>query len=153
MPWTILLNKWLWVALALAGLSLALAYERHGKIAAQTALTSEKAAFGLFKEEVRQAGEKAAKDAKEKETRYALQTKSAIAARDDALRRLRESANRPIGGFVPADTRPASAGGICYDPPALDAAIRRFAAGVQGLIIEGDAASLDAKALIQGWPR
>jgi hypothetical protein len=154
MNWMGLLLNWrTWAVLALAGALGAAWIEHRSAVKWEGRYEAEKAAGAAFRAQVAAAGEQATKKAKETEAGYAKQVKTAVAARDDALKRLRESANRPIGGFVPPDTRPASAGGICYDPSALDAAIRQFATGVQGIVAQGDAASLDAQALIQAWPR
>ena len=162
MPWTLLLNKWLWVAMAISVLTLAVAYERHGKIAAQTALASEKANYAAFVDQVKQVGEKAQAAAAAKEKGYADQITVATSERDAALRKLRQSAGagpRP-GDLSRPPAAPAGDPQVCLDSTAYTAALagyRERLATILGRIgeIAGscDEAQIDAQALISSWPK
>ena len=140
------LTTWAMLGLGMIVLGLGMA------VKVQTArLDAAKAEHAAFVAQVKQNGEIAAKAAKLKEAQDAKQISDAITARNAALKRLRDdnSASRRVP-IVPA----AAAGSetICFQQSALSAAVERYRAGVRGLVAEGDAAQIDAIALIQAWP-
>ena len=118
------------------------------------------AQFESFKDKTAALGE-AAKAAKVlKETQDAKQIADAVVARDDALAKLRQSAGAGSRRLSSAPAAPAGSNQICFGAAAYTAAfaefgksLGRFMAETNGLAIEGDAAQIDAKSLIQAWPK
>jgi hypothetical protein len=101
-----------------------------------------------------EAGFKATLDNKLKEQANAKTISDALTARNDALNKLRLAKAGPGSGRLPSVTpAPVGSGNQCYDPSALASAIEKFRAGVEILVGEGDSASIDAKALIDSWPK
>jgi hypothetical protein len=108
----------------------------------------------------------AAADAKitqlEREKGYVTQVSLAVSARDAALAGLRaaqaSAASRTASGSNPQ--APAGSSYVCYDAPAFNAAFQQFGRqldgfiqATRGIVAEGDAAAIDARSLIQGWPK
>ena len=56
----------------------------------------------------------------------------------------------PASSGTPAGTD--RAGQICFDEAQLDGAIRRFIAGIQGIVGDGQAAVIDSQAILDSWP-
>ena len=108
-------------------------------------------------------GKIAEANAKLKEAEYDKNLSAATAGRDDALKRLQlakaeaNSAGRRVSSNPAA---PAGSSKVCFNSPAYDAAFKRFGErlntvlqGITGLAYQGDAANIDAKALIDAWPK
>lgn len=146
-------NRWAVVAIIVAVLGLAVGIQTLRLNASQAREKAVQASFDSFVAQTKAIGEVAAKQAKETEAKYAKQAQSAIASRDDALRRLRESATSSGRDRVPIT--PASAPGdsqICFEPAGFAAAVEGFRGRVQGIVTEGQAAQIDAQALLGAWP-
>jgi len=113
-------------------------------------LKAVKAEYAQYQAGVKAQGELAIKANKAKEAQYAKNIKSAVAGRDAALKRLRDSAGSSAAPISPKP--PAGSDQLCFDPPAFAAAVEAFRSGVQGIVTEGDAAQIDAESLVQAWP-
>ena len=125
-------------------------------------LKAVEAQYDGFKQTVKANGEKAEAEAKLKESQNDQQIDDAITVRDDALAKLRAAtqanpAGRRLSG---SPTAPAGSSQICIDASAYNAAFSRYRErlggsmeGIRRLVIEGDEAAIDAKALIQAWPK
>lgn len=95
---------------------------------------------------------------KRKETENAKRIQDALGERDAALKRLR---NKPRPVSLSDPTAPASVGSrFSIETSAYNAAMGEFRkslgaglAEAQRLATEGDEAAIDAKALLQSWPR
>ena len=137
------------VLVALLGAGLAVQTKR---------VESCKAEHAAFVAQVKQNGEIAAKAAKLKEAQDAKQIKDAISGRDLALAKLHNTnpAKRNLSATASA---PAGSNEVCLGSAAYNVAMERYRGrlergmdGITGLAREGDAAQIDAIALIQAWP-
>lgn len=116
-------------------------------------INTERANFRAFKSEVSAAGEKAKAEKLTREKGWEDEIKNSNSQRDAALASLRDS-ERSRRSRVPI-TPAATDGGdkICFSQKALSAAVERYRGRILGLVAEGDAAQIDAQALIRAWPR
>ena len=143
-----------WFVVPIALLMASTAYYRGQTHQEHAKRIEVEAAYEQFKAGVKIAGEAAQAAAKAKDQANEKTIKSAVAGRADALRRLRDAESNTSSRSVPLV--PAAAAGdrqICFDPPALTAAVERYRARVRGLAQSGDEAQIDAQALIDGWPK
>ena len=144
-----------WVAVAagvaFVGMSIALKVQ-------SSRLESCKTEAAAFKAQVKAEGDLAIKQAKAKEAQDAKQIKDALTQRDIALAKLRSNSSRSRNLSASA-TAPAGSQSVCLGSTAYNAALERYRGrlklsldGIAGLATEGDAAQIDAAALIQAWP-
>ena len=116
--------------------------------------------FDVFVAQVAAEGEKAKAAELEKEKARETAIKSAVASRNVALAKLRESASSPRD---PVPAAPAAAPGtdqICFGSAGYTAAFAKFRdvlvaslETARGIALSGDSCQIDARALIEGWPR
>lgn len=155
------INKLEFEGIALLALLLAFAVMAGAIHHYRSELLVVQAQFDAFKQTVEAQGKQAQAEAKLKETINAQAITNATTARDAALDKLRiaqaSAGRRSLPGAIAA---PAGSRSVCFDATAYNAAhaefLKRFAAGISatiGLAVEGDAANIDAQALIQGWPK
>ena len=133
-------------------------HERYleGKKEVQTVLDK-------FVADTKAEGLKSQNDALLKEKLYATQIATATVTRDDALNRLRIAQAAANSGRRASSSNPTastSLAAVCIPTPTFNAAFQRFGERLDGfiqgtrqLITEGDAASIDAKAVIQAYPK
>ena len=120
-----------------------------------------KAGFSEFKSTVEANGKRAQAEAKLKEATNAQAISGALTERDAALVRLRDSQKRSASRRLSSGpAAPAGSDQICISSTAYNAAFQRFRErlvssldGLGSLAVEGDEAQLDAKALIEAWPK
>lgn len=121
------------------------------------ALKMTEAQYEAFQAEVKATGEAAKAKELEKEKIRANAIQKAAFERDTAvadLRRLRDETTRSRSYVVPPSAAAAKDGSrVCFDFKAFDAAIRKFDQDVSGIAAAGDEARLNARALIEGWPK
>lgn len=114
-------------------------------VSAKSDLAAETARFSAFKAGVKTEGEKAAKDAKDKEAADLKLKKETddehvkkVAGLNTSLERLRRNRISPGGGIVPAapstTKRPEI---VAFDRAEFDRAFRGFEEGLEGLLGEG----------------
>ena len=109
-----------------------------------------------FKQTVEAQGKQAQAEAKLKESNNAIQISTAVANRNDALARLRVAQAAASAAASRVPITPAAAKGSdrqCFEPKALSAAVERYRGRVLGLVAEGDRAAIDAKTLMDSWPK
>ena len=118
--------------------------------------------FDAFVAQEKAAGELAQQAALKKEQDNAKQIKDAVTSRDAALAKLRQSAGTSSGrrDLSSSPTAPAGDSKICLGAQAYTTALAGYRdrlAGILDRIIrlspEGDAAQIDAQALLAGWPK
>lgn len=122
-------------------------------------VNSCRAEFDAFKVKVESKGEAAKEVNKEKEKANEDTRKRVVTRRNADRKRLRDTA--ASGGGMPVSPATVAADrGVCFDAAGYNAAHERFASGLErlipqlrGLAIEGDEAGIDARALIDSWPR
>ena len=140
---------------AIIGLGIALLLALGALHIARADLGAVQAQYDGFKQTVEAQGKQAQAEAKLKETQNAQAINVAVTDRDTALSKLRDvqqaySASRRMS-LVPAAAQGSSS--QCFSPAALTTAVEQYRAAVFGLVAEGDRAGIDAKALIQAWPK
>lgn len=119
--------------------------------------TDERVKSVAFKAQVEALGKEAEKRKVEKEAQDAKQIKDALSERDAALVKLRQ---RPSPRSLPSNTAPASASGyVCLPTATYNSAMGEFRkslergmADARGNAEQGDAAQIDAEALLSAWP-
>lgn len=106
----------------------------------------------------KQAGEIALQYAKRKDDDNANRIKTAITDRDTALARLRKSTLASRVSYVPIAASASSQ--VCGRASIINGALASFGqainrrlADAQRDAVEGDAAEVDAKALVDAWPK
>lgn len=145
-----ILGNWrVWIAVAVSVWALATyaIYERGNAAVAR---------LDTFKAQVEAVGQQAIARAKEKELENANRINAAITRRDVELARLRVlvQQTRAGGSVLPSNTGAAKDDNrICFDRTKLDGALQRFIGEAAGIAQGGDIAVIDARALIQAWPR
>ena len=144
--WITLLSRF-WYVLVIVALLASTAWYRNS--AEKTQLK-----FDAFVSETKALGEQAKAHKIEKEYQDAKQITDAVTSRNAALASLRTAQANASRSRVPlAPQATAGSSQICFDPPALSAAVERYRGRVRGLVETGDEANIDAKALIQAWPK
>jgi hypothetical protein len=142
------LGNWrVWMAAAVSVWALATyaLYERGNAAIAR---------LDTFKAQVEAVGQQAIARNKEIERGYKQKMDSAVAGRADALKRLQLAQARAGGSVLPSNTGAAKDDSrICFDRAKLDGALQRFIGEAAGIAQGGDIAVIDARALIQAWPR
>lgn len=131
-----------------------------GLLALQTKrLEGVKAEYAAFKANVKAAGDEQERRSKEKDAANAKLIKDSVADRDAALAKLRESANTRRRELSHAATATGNHSQVCFPTATYNAAVKRYRerldrglGGIQPLAVEGDAAAIDAGALINAWP-
>jgi len=114
-------------------------------------LASVKEEYATFQADVRAKGELAEKERIRKEAEYAKSIKTAVSGRADALKRLRDSTSSRRASLSPI--APAGSDLLCFSATEFDRAIEHYRGRVRGVVTEGDAAQIDAKSLLEAWPR
>ncbi len=114
-------------------------------------LGAVKAEYAGFVAKVKAEGELAEAERIRKEAEYAKSIKVAVTGRADALKRLRDSSGQRQTSLSPAT--PAGSGLLCFSPAEFDGAVERFRGGIRALVTTGDEANIDARALLEAWPR
>jgi hypothetical protein len=112
--------------------------------------------FDKFVNDTTAAGLKAKQDAITKEQQDATQIANAVVTRDAALARMRaaEAAASAARSRLPLTPRAAAGSSVlCFEPQAISAAVERYRGRVRGLAESGDETTVDAKALIDSWPK
>jgi hypothetical protein len=139
------------VVLAAGGWGL---YQKHeGRVEGRQEVQTK---FDKFVNDATAAGLKAKQDAIEKEKQDATQIANAVVTRDAALARMRaaEAAASAARRRVPLTPASAGVGGlICFEQKALSAAVESYRGSVRGIAESGDEATVDARALIDAWPK
>jgi hypothetical protein len=80
--------------------------------------------------------------------------KTAIAARDAALKLLRARAEHPDTNRLPSlPISPEGTTVVCFNRSGFESSIRAFVGGVQDLVIEGDESIIDNRAWLSAWPK
>ena len=117
-----------------------------------------KAKAAAFVAQVKANGEAAKAKAEAKEKEDAKRVTDAVSERDTALKRLRQS-NTTSRQLSRTASAPKGSSEICIGTPAYNAAMERYRGRIQrgmdgtsGLATEGDAAQIDAQALVKAWP-
>ena len=87
----------------------------------------------------------------QKEKEHAAQINVALGMRDDAFKLLRDSENRARNLRASITTQRPD--GTCTESATVDAALSKFLADVEGLVIEGDEAIINVKAWADSWPK
>jgi hypothetical protein len=143
-----ILGNWrVWIAAAF-GILLIVAYALYERGNAAVARLE------AFTAQVEAVGQQAIARNKEIERGYKQKMDSAVAGRADALKRLQLAQARSGGSVLPSNTGAAESGSrICFDRTKLDGALQRFIGEAAGIAQGGDIAVIDARALIQAWPR
>ena len=121
---------------------------------AQAQVVAVQARFDAFTEQVDTLGKAQEAKNKEKESQDAKAIRDAVTGRDIALNSLRNEINRASGrpaSLTPA--APAGSGDICFDPPAFAAAVERYRGRVRAIVGTGEEAQIDARTLLEGWPK
>lgn len=136
-----------WWAIPIAILTATTAYYKHEATYNHEQLITYKATVEAL-------GQAQAQASKQKDAEHAKTIANAVTDRDLALKRLRESeTNRRSSYLSVVPAAPAGSGAICFEPAGLNAAIDRFRGDVAGIAESGTKAQIDARALIQAWPR
>lgn len=139
-----ILGRFWWLPVVIV-LSLATLYYKH-------AYNASEARYVVFEAKVEALGEAAKVAAKKEELKHEQAISAAVAGRDVARKRLREQ----IAGSGRVSLTPQTAPGsdaICFGTAEFAAAVERYRAGVRGLVGAGDEAAIDAKTLLEGWPK
>lgn len=113
--------------------------------------TYEHSRFLSLKTEYSEFKETAATQALKQEKDHAIQVNNALAERDIYLNRLRDSEIRTRA--LRASITPQGPDRLCFNRPALDAAIQSFLGEVQGLIEQGDVTLINLQATLAAWPK
>lgn len=143
-----ILGNWrVWIAVAVGVWALATyaLYERGNAAIAR---------LDAFTAQIEAAGQQAIARNKEIERGYRKKMDAAIAGRADALKRLQLAQASAGGSVLPSNTGAAKDDSrICFDRAKLDGALQRFIGEAAGIAQGGDIAVIDARALIQAWPK
>lgn len=149
--WLSLLGRF-WPYAAIAALSLALYVQGLWLDAAKSDLV-------VFTASVEAAGHQAAVYNKGIENGWQDKVKLAEANARIANKSLADwlrKNNTPSGSLPESTGTPKGTdrkGQICFDETSLDGALRRFTSGVAGLIGEGQAGVIDARTILEAWPK
>lgn len=119
--------------------------------------------FDKFVNDTTAAGLKAQQDNLDKEKLYATNIANATAGRAYALGELQRLQAAASAGRRASTSNPRAAAGskqVCIDSAAYNAAFQQFGSKLDGFIqaargfaIEGDSAQIDAKSVIDAWPK
>jgi len=122
--------------------------------------TEDIAVYAKFLSDTKIAGLQAIADNKQKELDNAKRIADADDARDAALSKLRQSTYSGRRASTENPAAPAGSSKVCYDSKQFDAAFRQFGADLdqfisdaRAIVVEGDAANIDAESLIESWPK
>ena len=154
MIWLSLLRQF-WFVIPILALTASTAYYRHSAGQEHDKRIKIESEYQTFTDKVEAAGRLAEAKKLESEARYAKSINSALGSRDAALRRLREQAEANSGrGIVPLTPAPAQGSDrICFSPPEFAAAVAEFRGRIQEIARTGEAAQIDAKTLLESWPK
>ena len=142
---TLLMRFWFLIPIAI--LTATTAYYKHEATYNHDQLITYKATVDAL-------GQAQAQASRQKDAEHAKTIANAVTDRDLAIKRLRESETSRRASYLSVvPDAPASGGGLCFDPSAITAAVERYRQRVAGVVAEGDAAQIDARALLQAWPR
>lgn len=116
-----------------------------------------------YKKVVEAQGKQAIAESKLQETKNETKIELATRSRDDALKQLRiaQAAANAAGRRMPEAPRaPAGSKTVCFDADKYNTAFSKYRErltgsmeGLRGLAIEGDRAQIDAKSLLEAWPK
>ena len=109
-----------------------------------TRFLNERLAYSDFRET------SAAKVLKQKEE-HDEQVANALAARDDALNRLRDNEIRSRA--IRANITPQGGDRLCFHRTAFDTALQQFLGNIEILIAEGDLSLINLQATLAAWPK
>lgn len=119
--------------------------------------------FDKFVNDTTAAGLKAQQDNLDKEKTYATNIANATAGRAYALGELQRLQAAASAGRRASTNNPSAAAGskqVCIDSAAYNAAFQQFGSkldgfiqAARGLAVEGDSAQIDAKSVIDAWPK
>jgi len=135
-----------WPYLLIGALTLSTAYYRSQYQQAERNLE-------VFQTAVEMVGTQAAKRNKEITDAWKKNAALAWTGRNAALARLRESES---AGSSRVPLSPPTAPGdsaICFEPAQFAAAVERFRSRVSGIVAQGEGSAIDARALLEAWPR
>lgn len=161
MIWTWLLNWRVWAVLGVALCVGMVTLQTHRLHAEQARYAGLKADYAAFVAGVKQAGEKAQKEAQAKEKQYEEAISTAMDQWRDERNRLRQFSQRPGGGGLSEVARPTQGNSAVCPETKLYYDALRGARGIinsclaecRGIAAEGAAAQADAEGLLASWPK
>ena len=151
-----------WYVPIMLGIFLWGQYWHHETKDVRKDLAVVQANFDSFKDKTSALGEQAKANKALQEKADEDRIRAANTDRDaalDKLRRAQAAANSAGRGVSSNPVAPAGSRQVCFDAAGYNTAFQQFGAGLNrfiqatsGFAFEGDAAAIDAKALIQAWP-
>jgi len=153
--WITLLARF-WYLIPIALLTASTGWYRHEASQEHAQRIQIAAEYKAFTAQVDALGKAQEQASKLKDAEHAKTVSVAVSNRADALRLLRDVQNKADARSRDLPIVPAAAvsgGAICYDQKAVAAAIERYRQRIAGVVAEGDSAQIDAKSLLDGWPK